>query len=129
MRIAWVGPAPRDDHGVPYVATQLLLGLVHRGVEVDGFCVAGPEELPGALLGVPGLTWILRDAGWRWDRWYSRGPASAYVTRESVRAAGQRLLLGAVAERHRLRRYDLVYRFSGLELATGRSAVSEFPPS
>src|SRR3954451_5057878 len=128
MRVAWLGPAPRDDHGVPAVATLLLGALADHGVELDCFAGAPRNELPESLTTLPGIHWVIQDTTWRWDRWYSRTPASAYVTSRATRTVNESRLGHSLRRRHAARPYDLAYLFSAPDsFGLGRH-VSELPP-
>ncbi len=50
MRIAWIGPMPSADGGVPSMATQQLLGLSAAGIEIEAFvsCARGSASAVAA---------------------------------------------------------------------------------
>lgn len=120
MRVAWFGPNPDDDAGVPYVATQLLHQLGNLGLQIDCFLTCSTEELPPSLLDQPNLTFVCRPARWAWDRWYSRKPLAAFVTGQSMRAAAQLGLGRELGCRHAKRPYDVLYQFSQIEAVAAR---------
>lgn len=115
MRLAWVGPAPADTGGVPGVARLVLPALAKAGCEVDCYVVGDEAELPPEVQ-VPGLTFTWADSGWRWDRWYSRGPLRAFVTGQLSRGLAMRRLLGRLASADAITPYDALYQFSSIEL-------------
>ena len=92
MRIAWLGPPPSDDPGVPTVATLLIEGLVGAGVGVDVYAATGQTEVAARLRRHPGVRVYTQFQGWRWDRWYSRGEVSivSSVSEQATRARAQR---------------------------------------
>jgi hypothetical protein len=56
MRIAWLGPPPSDDPGAPTVATLLIEGLAHAGIEVDVYAATGQTQVSQCLYSPgPGL--------------------------------------------------------------------------
>jgi glycosyltransferase involved in cell wall biosynthesis len=128
VRIAWLGPAPRKDQGVPAVATLILRGLATDGIKLDCFTVARREQIPESLFVLPGLRWVLQETSWRPNRWYSRLYTSAYLTLRATRTAHELRLGSAILRRHRAKPYDLIYQFSAPEtLALGRH-LAELPP-
>jgi glycosyltransferase involved in cell wall biosynthesis len=128
MRIAWLGPAPTDGHGVSFAATNLLRGVARAGVEVDCFAAAAEDAIPEYLRSEPGLRFFVRPVRWQWERWYSSTPLAAFATGQVARAAAQGALARLVAERHAAEPYDLVYQFSQIELGRLRSLRRRLPP-
>jgi glycosyltransferase involved in cell wall biosynthesis len=128
LRVAWLGPAPRDNQGVPAVAALLLSSLASQGVELDCFTVAPHEELPECLIGLPGLRWILLETTWRPSGWYSRSYTSAYLTLRATRALNELRLGSSIVRRHKVNPYDVIYQFSAPEtFALGRY-LTQLPP-
>ncbi len=129
MRIAWLGPTPNEEGGAPYVGTLLLRELVDAGAQVDCFLDVGWDEIPPALLGLDGLRFVLRPTRWRWGSWYNRTPLAAFVSGALFRlAAAQFALARAVADRHAIVPYDVVYQFSQSELGGLRALRRSLPP-
>lgn len=124
MRIAWTGATPADSGGVPYVATQLLLALARRGVEIDCY-VGGNDALPAAVEAA--VDAVREPVRWEWDRWYSRRPLAAFVTGQAARARAQRRMADRLAARHAERPYDLVYQFSQIETFALRALGRDVP--
>jgi glycosyltransferase involved in cell wall biosynthesis len=116
VRIAWIGPTPGVEGGVPYVATQLLRELAIAGADVDCFLSATEDEIPDQLRQQPNLEFVLRPSGWRWGRWYNRTPLLAFFSGALFRLRGQGALAQAIAEHHAVAPYDIVYQFSQSEL-------------
>jgi glycosyltransferase involved in cell wall biosynthesis len=128
LRIAWIGPGPRLDGGVPGVAALIVGGLADAGVEVDCFCAERFEEIPLALRSLDGVRWILQRPAWRWDAWYSSAAATAFFTRQAATAIARARLGRSIVERHERRRYDVVYQFSSVELLELRRQRTASPP-
>jgi glycosyltransferase involved in cell wall biosynthesis len=128
MRLAWLGPAPDDGGGVPYVGTLLLDGLLRLGVEIDCFFVSGDTDAPAVLRGHENLSLIREATSWRWNAWYSRTPLVSFVTGQSARALAQARLARAITRLHAKRPYDAVYQFSQPELLALRPARRRLPP-
>lgn len=115
MRVAWLGPAPTDEYGVEYAATQLLRGLARNGVEIDCYFTVTEGEIPDALRAEPNIRLLTHQNSWEWDRWYSRHEMAAFVTRNAARALGQIHLTRAIVASARIRPYDCLYQFSQIE--------------
>ena len=128
MRIAWLGPTPNEEGGAPYVGTLLLRELVDAGAQVDCFLDVGWDEIPPALLGLDGLRFVLRPTRWRWGSWYNRTPLRAFVSGALFRLRAQFALARAVADRHAIVPYDVVYQFSQSELGGLRGLRRSLPP-
>jgi glycosyltransferase involved in cell wall biosynthesis len=128
VRLAWLGPTPSEDGGAPGVGTILLRELARLGHEVDCFIAARPEDIPSELRREPGLSFHLRDSGWRWGRWYSRRPMLAFFSGNLARIRAQMSLADAILHEHRRRPYDLVYQFSQSELTALRRRARQLPP-
>ena len=115
LRIAWLGPAPTDGGGVAGVAAALLGGLADRGHIVDCFSPGASADIPAQLANHPNLTFRWSGTRWRWDRWYSRNPVTAFITSLATRARGFMRLRRAISAAHARAPYDLVYQFSNVE--------------
>ncbi len=128
MRVAWLGPAPREDQGVPAVAALIIKGLAAEGVELDCFTVAPREELPASLMQLQGVTWIVQRTPWRPNRPYSRSPTSAFLTMRATRTVSELRLGHSILRRHKAHPYDVIYQFSAPEtIALGRH-LAQLPP-
>jgi glycosyltransferase involved in cell wall biosynthesis len=126
MRVAWMGPTPTDDSGVPYVAAQILEGLGDAGVELDCFVAAEPGAVPERLRAHSHLSFV---CGHRWERdWHRRAPLLDFVTGQSARALAEGRLIGSIARRHAQRPYDVLYHFSRIELGPARTLRGRLPP-
>jgi glycosyltransferase involved in cell wall biosynthesis len=128
VRIAWIGPTPSGEGGVPYVATQLLRGLARAGAEIDCFLGVSAEEIPDELRGQEGLRFVLRPNRWRWGSWYTRTPLLAFCSGAVFRLRTQRTLAQSIAHRHAVEPYDVVYQFSQSELGGLRRLRKSLPP-
>lgn len=127
MRIAWLGPEPSLEGGVPYAATQILLGLAELGIEVDAY-IATERAAYGNRFDELGLRVFEDRVRWEWDRWYSRQPLAATATSLLARVQAQKRLLVTMSREHARRPYDLVYQFSQFEVPWLRGREGELPP-
>jgi glycosyltransferase involved in cell wall biosynthesis len=103
-----------DGGGVAYMGKLILEELLRRGVEVDLYMANGPGA--PKFEPTPGLRVIERDSGWRWDRWYSRTKATAFISSLAARSLDSMLLSVRLLIEHRRRPYDAVYQLSQTEL-------------
>lgn len=115
LRIAWLGPAPGEDGGVPGVAKDLLHGLAERGHRIDCFFPSAGQTIAPALAENARITFIWGTSGWQWDRWYSRTRIAAFASGMLARAFASLRLRRQIVERHGQEPYDLVYQFSSIE--------------
>jgi glycosyltransferase involved in cell wall biosynthesis len=115
LRIAWLGPVPGKDSGVPGVATELLHGLAELGHSIDCFFPESKRELPSRIAQSPNLNFVWSSSGWEWDRWYSRNKIGAFATSLLSRGRAFLRLRREVANRHRQDPYDVIYQFSNIE--------------
>ena len=115
LRIAWLGPAPGEDGGVPGVATELLGGLAALGHRIDCFFPSSGQPIPDRLSGNPNIAFIWGTAVWHWDRWYSRTRIAAFISGMLVRGLASLRLGREIARRHEQQPYDLIYQFSTIE--------------
>jgi glycosyltransferase involved in cell wall biosynthesis len=117
LRIAWVGalPSARETGGVPGVAADLLEGLTARGHQIDCFAPGAAPKLPERLQGNERIVLVAGRSTWRWDRWYSRTKATAFLSGMAARALGLLALRRELGRRHREHPYDVIYQFSAIE--------------
>jgi glycosyltransferase involved in cell wall biosynthesis len=115
LRIAWLGPAPGEDGGVPGVATELLGGLAALGHRIDCFFPSSGQELPARLAANANITFLWGTGEWQWDRWYSRTRITALISGMLVRGLASLRLRRQITLRHRRTPYDVVYQFSSIE--------------
>ncbi len=123
-----MGPTPTDDGGVTFVGTQLLREMVAAGAEVDCFVTSPRELVAPSLVEGDGLSIVAAPIAWEWDRWYSRTPMGASLSGRLARVRGQAHLAELIAERHRARRYDVLYQFSQSEFTPLRRRRAVLPP-
>jgi glycosyltransferase involved in cell wall biosynthesis len=130
VKVAWLGPAPTDGGGVPYVATLLLQGLAAHDTQVDCFVAGDMRAIPERLRAEKAINFVTRHQRWEWDRWYSgaRAGALGQVTEQATRAWAQRNLVREMAKRHRAQPYDVLYQFSQWELLGARKRRGDLPP-
>ncbi len=115
LHIAWLGPAPGADGGVPGVATELLHGLARRGHRIDCFYPSSGQDIPDRLAQDGNVTITWGTAEWQWDRWYSRTRITALASGMFARALASVRLRQQILRRHRQDPYDVVYQFSSIE--------------
>src|ERR1700730_746974 len=128
LRIAWLGPAPGEDGGVPGVATELLGGLTGLGHRIDCFFPSSGQPGPERLAGNDRLTFNWGTSEWRWDRWYSRTRIMAFASGIFARSLASVRLRRQIVRRHRAEPYDLIYQFSSIEsLAVPRRLTRSVP--
>jgi glycosyltransferase involved in cell wall biosynthesis len=128
MRIAWLGPEPSLEGGVPYTAAQILVGLAEQGVQIDAYIPTLDAGYGDHFAGCDGLRVYEDRIHWNWARWYSRQPLIATGTLLAARVRAQRRLLATLAREHAQRPYDLVYQFSQFEVPWLRGRASDLPP-
>lgn len=132
LRIAMLSPEPRGTGGVPGMARLVARTLAELGAEVDCWFPVENEDptAHGQTDTPPGLHWRPVDLGWRWGRWYSRPGRPLLV--QGSQLANRSLVASAIGRRvlavHRLRPYDVVHRFSTIELFGLRDHLLELPP-
>jgi glycosyltransferase involved in cell wall biosynthesis len=115
LHIAWLGPAPGEDGGVPGVATELLDGLARLGNRIDCFFPSSGQKLPARLSGNENLTFNWGTSEWKWDRWYSRTRIAAFASGMVARGFASLRLRRQIVRRHREDPYDVIYQFSSIE--------------
>jgi glycosyltransferase involved in cell wall biosynthesis len=115
LHIAWLGPAPGEDGGVPGVACDLLEGLARLGHRIDCFFPSSGQRIPERLQGNGNISFTWGTSQWRWDRWYSRTKMMAFASGMVARGLASVRLRGLVQERHELDPYDVIYQFSSIE--------------
>lgn len=128
VRIAWLGPEPSLEGGVPYAATQILLGLGRQGVEVDAFIPTLGAPYGDAFDASPKVRLVEEPVRWRLNSLYGRYLLLASATSLLARVRAQERLLGTLSERHADRPYDLIYQFSQFEVPWLRGRASALPP-
>ena len=101
---------------MPYVGLQLVEGLRRRGVAVDCYMTGDGEEFPDVLREDDGVRLYRSPTHWEWHRWYSRDPMSAFITGQAAKGVAQRRLAEMMAEQHARQPYDVLYRYSQIEL-------------
>lgn len=113
------------------MATELLDGLAELGHQID--CFFPGSARPGVKIAArfaerENPTFIWGEAGWRWDRWYSRTKITAFVSGLVARAVGSVRLRREIARRHRREPYDLIFQNSTIEsLAVPPGIVRRIP--
>jgi len=115
LHIAWLGPAPGQDGGVPGVASELLHGLAGLGHRIDCFFPSSGQSLPERLAQDGNITFIWGTSEWQWDRWYSRTRITAFASGILARSLASVRLRRLIVGSHRLDPYDVIYQFSSLE--------------
>jgi glycosyltransferase involved in cell wall biosynthesis len=128
LRIAWLGPAPGGDGGVPGVSSELLDGLSSLGHRIDCFFPSTGQPLPERLLGRDNLTFNWGTAVWHWDRWYSRTRMAAFASGMVARALASLRLRREILRHHRADPYDVVYQFSSIESLAVPAALTRRVP-
>lgn len=115
LRIAWLGPAPGEDGGVPGVTSELLYGLSALGHRIDCFFPSTGQPLPARLAGLEDLTFNWGTADWNWGRWYSRTRITAFASGMLARGLASVRLRREISRRHEAEPYDVIYQFSSIE--------------
>jgi glycosyltransferase involved in cell wall biosynthesis len=128
MRIAWLGPEPSLEGGVPYAATQILLGLANQDTEVDAYIAAVLAPYGEHFQDHPGLRIFEERVRWDWNRWYSRDPLIATATSLVARVRAQKRLVALLSARHADSSYDLIYQFSQFEVPWLKTRGPRLPP-
>jgi glycosyltransferase involved in cell wall biosynthesis len=141
LRIAWLGPAPGGYSGVRGVAAELLSGLARHGHRIDCFFPAAEGQSPvhtagdeqvtfgeGNLAFGENVTFVWGTSRWQWNRWYSRGKVAAFASGMLARTVASLRLRRAIARRHRVQPYDLIYQFSSIETPGIPASVARAVP-
>jgi glycosyltransferase involved in cell wall biosynthesis len=128
LHIAWLGPAPGEDGGVPGVATELLDGLARLGNRIDCFFPSSGQKLPARLSGNENLTFNWGTSEWKWDRWYSRTRIAAFASGMVARGFASLRLRRQIVRRHREDPYDVIYQFSSIESLAVPSGLTRAVP-
>jgi len=115
LRIAWLGPAPGEDGGVPGVARDLLHGLAERGHRIDCFLPSGGQRIATQLAENPSIAFVWGTSQWQWDRWYSRTKIAAFASGMIARGLASVRLRRLIEDGHAREPYDVVYQFSSIE--------------
>ncbi len=128
LHIAWLGPAPSADGGVPGVACDLLEGLTALGHRIDCFFPSSGQPIPERLQGNERISFNWGTANWNWDTWYSRTRIMAFVSGLVVRGLATVRLRRQIVSGHERDPYDLIYQFSTTEgLAVPRRMLHTVP--
>lgn len=128
LHIAWLGPAPGADGGVPGVAAQLLHGLAARGHRIDCFFPSSGQQVPAQLAQDDRIEFIWGTSQWQWDRWYSRTKIAAFASGMIARGLSSLRLRRQIEDRHRHDPYDVVYQFSSIESPAAPSRLTRSVP-
>jgi glycosyltransferase involved in cell wall biosynthesis len=128
LHIAWLGPAPGEDGGVPGVAAELLDGLARLGNRIDCFFPSSGQKLPARLSGNERLTFNWGTSEWTWDRWYSRTRIAAFASGMVARGFASVRLRRQIVRRHRADPYDVIYQFSSIESLAVPSRLTRTVP-
>jgi len=115
LHIAWLGPAPGEDGGVPGVGCDLLDGLARLGHRIDCFFPSSGQRIPARLEGNENISFTWGTSEWRWDRWYSRTKMMAFASGMVARGLASVRLRTLVQERHARDPFDVIYQFSSIE--------------
>jgi glycosyltransferase involved in cell wall biosynthesis len=115
LHIAWLGPAPGEDGGVPGVACDLLDGLARLGHRIDCFFPSSGQPIPARLQGNENISFTWGTSEWRWDRWYSGTKIMAFASGLVSRGIASVRLRGLIHARHERDPYDVIYQFSSIE--------------
>jgi glycosyltransferase involved in cell wall biosynthesis len=128
MRIAWIGPLPTSQGGVPYMATLQLLGLIEAGAEVEMFVGSVDTQIPAVLRSQSRLVAHSQATRWRYGRWYSRTDVAKHMSGAAARANQLRRVGADVVARHQVHPFDLIYQFSMPELFALYGRRRQIPP-
>jgi glycosyltransferase involved in cell wall biosynthesis len=128
LRIAWLGPAPRDTGGVAGVGFEVIRGLLELGHAVDCYVGRLGGPVPAELGQQPGLRVFTGESGWKPDAWYSRGDLTTFITGQSTRALAMRKLVERLQANHAAARYDVLYQFSHIEVLGLSRHLHGLPP-
>jgi len=115
LHIAWLGPAPGEDGGVPGVGTELLGGLAALGHRIDCFFPSAGQQLPARVAAEANITFVWGTSRWQWDRWYSSTRITAFASGIVWRSVASVRLRTEIVRRHREDPYDVIYQFSSVE--------------
>ena len=127
LRIAWLGPMA-EGGGVPGMGRILLHQLLAQGVEVDCF-TSEPEPRVRTLVGdSANLQVIHSPVNWEWDRWYSRTQMGAFLSNTIQRARAHSRLCEMLVDRHKARRYEVIFQYSQFELLRLGKYLNQLPP-
>ncbi len=123
------------------VAAELLGGLAREGHRIDCFFpaaegqshvrIAGDEQVTfgeGNLAFPDNVAFIWGTSRWQWNKWYSRGKISAFLSGMLARVAASLRLRREITRRHRRQPYDLVYQFSNIETPGLPAALARAVP-
>jgi glycosyltransferase involved in cell wall biosynthesis len=128
LRIAWLGPAPGEDGGVPGVSTELLHGLSGLGHRIDCYFPSSGQPIPARLQGNDNLTFNWGTSEWQWHRWYSRTRITAFASGMAARSLASLRLRRQIVRRHRATAYDVIYQFSSIESLAAPTRLTRSVP-
>jgi len=127
-------PEPRPTGGVPGMARLTAVTLAGLGADVDCYFPVEnepPESHEAFAAHLPNLQWLPCDLGWRWSGWYADAHRRPLLTNASqlLNRAGAASVIGRRLQvEHHRRPYDVVYRFSTIELIGLRHRLARLPP-
>lgn len=128
IRMAWLGPAPAELGGVPSMARQVILGLADSGAELELFLDSPRSGVLEQLATRPNVRIHAFTTRWRWNRWYSSSSSTALASSMAARVQVDARLAQRLADRHAAQPFDVVYRFSQIELLALRPLRRRLPP-
>lgn len=115
LHIAWLGPAPGEDSGVPGVNCDLLDALGRLGHRIDCFFPSAGQPIPERLRDREEITFNWGTTSWSWDRWYSRTRLTAFASGMVARGLAMLRQRRQILEHHRRDPFDIVYQFQSIE--------------
>lgn len=116
LKIAYFGPAPNELGGVSGAAKLILLGILEHGHTVHGYFVGSDDDnLPQILTKFSHFKFYWSGFSWKWDKWYSKDPLSAYIISLLMRAKNINKLDKLFRKNHKIFKYDIIYQFSNIE--------------
>jgi glycosyltransferase involved in cell wall biosynthesis len=125
-RIAWLGPSG-DSGGVPSLGTNLLAGLLRKGVQVD-YYTSTEKEISDRLREFPNLNIIAVSPQWEWGKWYSRNAFSSFLSSNVARMRAYNRLSDLVISNHLQKKYDCIFQLSQTELFKLGKNLHQLPP-
>lgn len=128
LRVAWIGTEPYPGGGAAGAGWLIMQGLAARGFQIDVFCSGDHPALVARFSAIDGVRVFTVDAGWRYDRWYSRHTVTKFVIALLARALSRNRLMPLLLEQHRSAPYDVIYQFSTIEIIGLRRMLAKLPP-
>ncbi len=126
FRLAWFGGV--GEGGVPAMARLYVKGLLDAGVEIDMYVADTPNPCLDSLRSYPNLKVVTTPSWWKWNKWYSKTAALAFVSGTFSRVREHIRLTRLLIETHRARCYDCVFQISQTELFEMGKRLNELPP-